>query len=83
MQNHGRDKSCAIKIRVDHSSQEAINFGHEIFSFLKGKNYNVQGEVNLEIFTPPLYQTGFFYEKSQLYQDVDSTIHIKVGLNKE
>jgi len=83
MKEHNRDKSCAIKVRVDHTSQEARDYAKEIYDYLKGQHYNVQGVVNLEIFSPEIQQTEVFYEKNQLYEDTDSTIHIKVGLNKQ
>jgi hypothetical protein len=82
MRAHNRDKSCAIKVRVDHTSLEARNFAKEIFDYLKIKNYNVQGIVNLEIFSPEIIQNEIVYDKVALYEDEDSTIHIKIGLNK-
>jgi hypothetical protein len=81
-QQHNRDKKCPIKIRVDYSNQEAIDYANELHTFLKSNGYNVQGDVNLEIFAPPIHQTRVDFEKNQLYQDNDSTVHIKVGINK-
>lgn len=82
MRDNKRDKLCPIRIRVDYSSEEAIDYANEIYYYLKSLKYNLISNVHHEIFAPQLYQTGVFYEKAEVYGDTANVVQIKVGLNK-